>query len=204
MHDCNNCTGAEAPEKTYRHSLEMRQDIFNIPQTPEYEVYHNDIQELEFDVLCTLTEAIQEAVEVTLEMESVTLPCHVSVTVSTYDKMHKLNLEQRGVDKSTDVLSFPNHEFQAGVAPSDPSLLEPDNQRLFLGDVVLCLNHCIIQGREHGHSTIQEAIYLTVHSILHLLGYDHLDEAEAKEVMRQREKLILSQEALKPYQGEIL
>lgn len=201
MHDCHDCQGTQVPEKEYFHSVDVTQDIFEDFSMMDFCGGENDIGNMEMEVLCDISSAFVDAFEVTMEEEGLTLPCHVSFTLTTKNKMQKINKEQRGVDKTTDVLSFPSYEFQAGVAPNDPKLLDPDSQRLFLGDVVISLNHCIQQGKEFGNGTVQEALYLMVHSFLHLLGYDHLDEAEKKEIMRQREKHILAQEALQKYQG---
>ncbi|MCD8344091.1 MAG: rRNA maturation RNase YbeY, partial [Oscillospiraceae bacterium] len=107
------------------------------------------------------------------------------------DGIHEINLAQRGVDAPTDVLSFPMNELTEGEF--DPAECERDfdTGKLMLGDMVISLERCAAQGEEYGHGFEREVSYLTVHSVLHLLGYDHLDEGERKARMRSREKAIM-------------
>ena len=93
--------------------------------------------------------------------------------------IHAINLAQRGVDAPTDVLSFPMGERDIATG------------RLVLGDMVLNVDRARAQGAEYGHGAAHEISYLTVHSVLHLLGYDHVDEGPMKKEMRAREKIIM-------------
>ena len=103
-----------------------------------------------------------------------------------------LNKEQRGVDAATDVLSFPAWDFTPGAFDAAAGEPDPDTGLLPLGDMALSIDHIRIQAAEYGNSLGREAAYLTVHSILHLLGYGHLDEGEQKKQMRAREKAIMA------------
>lgn len=90
-----------------------------------------------------------------------------------------VNKEFRGIDKITDVLSFPFDDY------------DTSSKKVLLGDVMINVNRCEEQGIEYGHGFDREIMYLTVHSVLHLLGYDHVDEGQMKEEMRKREKEIM-------------
>ena len=123
----------------------------------------------------------KRAAAAALRAEGVTVPCELDVTLTDDAAIHAINREQRGVDRPTDVLSFPIDE------------MDYDTNRRYLGDMVLSLERAEAQGEEYGGGFEHEAQYLTVHSVLHLLGYDHLDEGEEKAKMRAREKAIMKE-----------
>ena len=123
--------------------------------------------------------AIKAAAVAALLYEQVDKPSEICVTLTDDEGIHEINRENRGVDKPTDVLSFPIGE------------LDYDTGRIFLGDMVLSLERAEAQSVEFGGTFEHEVQYLTVHSVLHLLGYDHLDEGEQKAAMRAREKEIM-------------
>lgn len=128
-----------------------------------------------------ISELIESACKAVLEIENFTDDAEVNVTLVSDDEIHRLNLEFRNIDKSTDVLSFPlgeNGEYD----------VNPENGCLMLGDVIISVEHALRQAEEFGHSKEREIAYLTVHSVLHLLGYDHVDEAEEKRIMRMKEE----------------
>ncbi len=108
--------------------------------------------------------------------------------------IRQINRDFRGVDRETDVLSFPLNELTAGEF--DPELCErdPETGENRLGDRMISIPACERQGEEFGHGFEREIQYLTVHSVLHLLGYDHLDEGKQKRQMRDREKVIMGDE----------
>ena len=136
---------------------------------------------------------VRKAAEAALLAEGITMPCLVSVMLTDEEGIRLVNREFRGVDRATDVLSFPLNELTPGAF--DPELCEadPDAGVLMLGDMMISIPACEKQGEEFGHGFDREIQYLTVHSILHLLGYDHLDEGEQKRRMRAREKAILGE-----------
>ena len=134
---------------------------------------------------------IKQAVNAVLEAENISVPCEVSVLLTDDEGIHALNREFRKVDKPTDVLSFPANEFTAGEFDPETADINPKTGRVMLGDMAISLEHAAKQGKEFGHGTKREIKYLTVHSVLHLLGYDHLDEGEEKRRMRSREEAIL-------------
>lgn len=135
---------------------------------------------------------IKAAVCAALDEEGVAERCEVSVLLTDDASIREINLEQRNIDRATDVLSFPQNELAPGAF--DPAICErdPETGAIFLGDMVLSLERCQAQSEEYGHSFEREISYLTVHSVLHLLGYDHLDEGEQKKRMRAREDVIMA------------
>ena len=124
---------------------------------------------------------VKKAAAAALDAEQVEEDCEISVTLTDDKGIHAINRETRGIDRPTDVLSFPigEEDFDSGC--------------LFLGDMVLSLERAEAQGEEYGGGYTHEIQYLTVHSVLHLLGYDHLDEGEQKAAMRAREKAIMKE-----------
>ena len=128
-----------------------------------------------------------------LEAQQVHIPCEINVLLTNDEGIRQINRDNRDTDAATDVLSFPMFELTPGAFPADAShLLDPETGRLPLGDMCLSLERAARQAREYGHSTRRETGYLTVHSVLHLLGYDHMDEGPEKAAMRTREEAILS------------
>lgn len=108
--------------------------------------------------------------------------CEISVTFVQPDEIQSLNHAYRGIDRVTDVLSFPQF--------ADLTEEAPEVGEICLGDVVICKDKAEEQAQEFGHAFEREIIYLFVHSVLHLLGYDHEAEAD-KKIMRQREEEIM-------------
>ena len=134
---------------------------------------------------------IKRCIDTTLAAEGVTVPCEINVFVTNNAGICAINKASRGIDKPTDVLSFPMFQMEAGNAPSDWSeYLDPETDMCPLGDMAISLERAVAQAKEFGHSTRREVGYLTIHSMLHLLGYDHLDEGPEKAQMRSREEAI--------------
>ena len=137
---------------------------------------------------------IKKAVERALEAEGVKEPCLVSVMLTDDEGIRRVNREFRGIDRATDVLSFPLNELRPGDFDPDDCETDPETGSLMLGDMMISVPRCESQGEEFGHGYDREIQYLTVHSVLHLLGYDHVDEGPMKRQMRRREKLIMGDE----------
>jgi probable rRNA maturation factor len=134
---------------------------------------------------------IRKCIEATLVAEKVTAPCEINVLVTNDKGIHAINLASRNIDKPTDVLSFPMFQLEAGAPPADWSeYLDPETGLCPLGDMCISLQRAAAQAKELGHSEKREVGYLTIHSMLHLLGYDHLDEGPQKAQMRAREEAI--------------
>ena len=134
---------------------------------------------------------VRRTIRAALRAEGITVPCEVSVLFTDDEGIRSLNREQRQVDSATDVLSFPALVFRPGAFDPAEGEADPETGRLPLGDMALNLDRIRSQGEEYGHGPKRETAYLTAHSVLHLLGYDHLDEGEQKRQMREREEIIM-------------
>ncbi|MBQ7246227.1 MAG: rRNA maturation RNase YbeY [Firmicutes bacterium] len=138
-------------------------------------------------VPASIIKEMTKAAEAVLKKEGLTddefKRAEISVTFLKSDKIQKLNYEYRGKDKSTDVLSFPMYESMDEF---------PEEGELQLGDVVINKEQAQVQAEEYGHTFMREMVYLFVHSLLHLLGYDH-EAKEDKKVMRKREEEIMEE-----------
>ena len=137
---------------------------------------------------------IRNCIQHTLDAEGVTARCEINVLITDDAGIRVLNKESRNIDKATDVLSFPMFQLEPGNPPEDWSEFEdPGTGLVPLGDMCISLERAKAQALEFGHSVRREVGYLTIHSMLHLLGYDHLDEGEQKKQMRGREEAIAAQ-----------
>lgn len=138
-----------------------------------------------------LSGIIKKCIRQTLRLEGVPVPCEINVLVTNDTQIRMINKASREIDSATDVLSFPMFPFVAGQLPQDWSAyIDPETDMCPLGDMAISLERAIAQADEFGHSVRREVGYLTIHSMLHLLGYDHLDEGEEKAQMRRREEAI--------------
>ncbi len=135
---------------------------------------------------------IRRAAKTALRAQGIVDDCAVSVLLTDDAGIRALNLAQRGIDAPTDVLSFPLNTLTEGAFDPEACEYDYETDRLLLGDMALDLERCARQGEEYGHGFARELSYLTVHSVLHLLGYDHLDEGPRKRRMRAREKAIMA------------
>lgn len=135
---------------------------------------------------------IRKVIRTALAAEGVDFPCEVDVLITGDEGIHVINRDMRQVDRPTDVLSFPEFDLQPGELPGAEDA-DPGTGLVPLGDMVISWEHVTAQAKEYGHSNRRELAYLVVHSVLHLLGYDHLDEGEEKARMRAREEAILAE-----------
>lgn len=134
---------------------------------------------------------IKKCILATLDAESVGVPCEINVLVTDDAGIHAINLASREIDRPTDVLSFPMFQLEPGKLPESwEEYLDIETGLCPLGDMCISLERATAQAREFGHSVKREVGYLTIHSMLHLLGYDHLDEGPMKRQMREREETI--------------
>ncbi len=134
---------------------------------------------------------VRKAAESALKAEGVAEDCILSVLLTDDEGIRRINREFRELDRPTDVLSFPMNDLVAGHFDPAQCERDPESGEILLGDMVLSIPRCEEQGEEFGHGYNREVQYLTVHSVLHLLGYDHVDEGPMKKQMRAREKLIM-------------
>ncbi|MCI5533619.1 MAG: rRNA maturation RNase YbeY [Firmicutes bacterium] len=155
-------------------------------------IYFEEGHAVPEELLQKMTEAAEYAVESENMHNLDKQRCEISVTFVDLDEIHELNKQYRGVDKPTDVLSFPQFD---DLEEEIPEVCE-----ICLGDVVICEQKAREQAEEFGHSFERELVYLFTHSVLHLLGYDHMEEDE-KKAMRAREEEIMKQIGLMRQEG---
>lgn len=156
------------------------------PAGPE----HRIILEAEVEATDTVEPLLRRVISAALEAEGMDLPCEINVLLTDDEGIHQVNLDMRGVDRPTDVLSFPMFDLSPGEKPGEEHE-DPDTGLVPLGDMCISLERAAAQAEEYGHSVERELSYLAVHSVLHLLGYDHMDEGPMKAQMRRREEHIL-------------
>ena len=141
------------------------------------EIYIDNRQE-KVEINDEINDIIEKVINEVLIYEEESLDCEVSVSFVDNEEIKELNKEYRGVDKETDVLSFPiEDEFFAGGP-------------ILLGDIIISIEKAYEQAEDFGHSLFREIAYLTAHSMFHLLGYDHMEDDE-KTTMREKEKEIM-------------
>lgn len=148
--------------------------------------------EVDFEVDFNPEKTANEVVDAVLRMEKCPKDCEVELLLTDEETVHEINKEYRQIDSTTDVLSFPNVEWDSpadyeGVSFNDELLLDPDTGLLMLGQIVLCKERILSQAEEFGHSVKREYAFLIAHSMLHLLGYDHMEDDE-RAVMEEKQR----------------
>ena len=138
-----------------------------------------------------VSSVIRQCILAVMDGEGVCVPCEINVLITDDSGIQQINKATRQIDRPTDVLSFPMFEMAPGKLPEDwTQYIDPDTGLCPLGDMAISLERAISQANAFGHSVRREVGYLTIHSMLHLLGYDHLDEGPMKAQMRAREEAI--------------
>jgi len=136
---------------------------------------------------------LQTAADSALAAQGITVPCAISLRLTDDEVIHQINREYRNIDRATDILSFP----MTGAKPSkllhnDSPMLrrayDPDEGCCYLGDLVMSMDHVKAQAEEYGSGLSREAAYLLVHGVCHLMGYDHMNDEDKKEMRRMEEK----------------
>lgn len=138
-----------------------------------------------------ISSIIRRCIDAALAEENIHVPCEINVLVTDNQGIRAINKASREIDRATDVLSFPMFNLEAGNPPEDwEEYLDPETGRCPLGDMCISAERAAEQAKEFGHSLRREVGYLTIHSILHLLGYDHMDDGLQKKQMRAKEEKI--------------
>mgnify|MGYP004495971527 CR=1 FL=1 len=156
-----------------------------------------DNRQDKIEVTEKFTNKLENTITFALKEEGVNVPCEVSLVFVDNNEIREINNENRGIDRATDVLSFPILDYPKDKVYKDVYKEEKfdetflDGEDLVIGDIVLSLEKALEQSKEYNHSFEREASYLVVHSVLHLLGYDHMENEEKKK-MRAREEEILN------------
>lgn len=173
---------------------------------------------IDWNILCPpegeILPRMQQAADLSTVCEGIGLPCAVSVCLCGDEKIAEINKTYRNIDRATDVLSFPSVSYPEGkTAGACPALLkqeyDDETGACFLGDLFISVPHIRAQAKEYGHSEMREAVYLLVHGICHLMGYDHIKEEDRRK-MREMEEKILSaasiqrEDADRPDDAELL
>ncbi|MFI3116096.1 MAG: rRNA maturation RNase YbeY [Clostridia bacterium] len=146
----------------------------------------------EYENLSEFSDIILKTATKTLENHNITQKCHIDISIVKNEEIREINLQYREKDYATDVLSFPMIECKNGEFLEDVELCKDfDTGNLMLGDMIISFEKVLEQAQEFGHSNEREFAFLTVHSVLHLLGYDHEENETDGDIMRAKEKEIL-------------
>lgn len=138
-----------------------------------------------------ITSMIKKCIHTALSDRGVNVPCEINVLITDDNGIRAINLASREIDRATDVLSFPMFQFDEGKLPEEwDEYIDPETELCPLGDIAISFQRAVEQAKNFGHSIQREVGYLTIHSVLHLLGYDHLDEGAMKARMREHEERI--------------
>lgn len=140
-------------------------------------------------------EIVKLVAEKVLDTENCPYEAQINVLLTDNEGIHTFNKEYRGIDRETDVLSFPNLDFEKEgefiiSEEQEADYFDPDTGELILGDIIISLDKVQEQSESYGHSLQREFAFLVAHSMLHLCGYDHMEEAEAA-VMEQKQEAVL-------------
>ena len=138
-----------------------------------------------------LERAVRDVCGAVMEMEECNFDAQISLTLVDNEEIRNINAQQRNIDRATDVLSFPMLEFDENGECLDAEY-EMDGNFVVLGDIVISLEKAAQQAAEYGHSFRREVAFLTAHSMLHLLGYDHVDDPEGERIMREKQNSVLN------------
>lgn len=147
------------------------------------------------ELMLSHQEIIERVIEAAIEYENCPYEAEIEVILTDNLSIQEINQQHRGIDSPTDVLSFPMIDYKI---PSNFSHLEeeaqdyfnPETGELLLGDIVISVEKVMEQAEKYGHSTERELAFLVAHSMLHLFGYDHMEEAERKEMEKKQEEIL--------------
>lgn len=153
--------------------------------------FENEQEQIfDFDFL----EVAEQVINGVLNQEECPYEVEVSLVLTTDEEIHKTNKEFRNIDRPTDVLSFPMVDFAAPAEydflEEDDSYFHPESGELMLGDIMISIPRAVEQAAEYGHSIKREYAFLIAHSVLHLLGYDHMNDEE-RIVMEEKQRQVM-------------
>lgn len=156
-----------------------------------YHIEYEATKELGFDY----EELQKKVIEACMDYEDCPYEAEVSILFTDDDQIQRINKEFRGIDKSTDVLSFPAVDYEnpgdfSHVEDTFADCFHPETGELLLGDIVISVDRAIVQAEEYGHSIEREIAFLTAHSMFHLFGYDHMEENE-RIIMEEKQNNVL-------------
>lgn len=155
-------------------------------------LYFEEEGELTLDIECE--EIAKKVIEAALDYVECPYEAEVNLMLTMNQQIHETNLEFRGIDRPTDVLSFPMLDYETpgefDFLEERPDCFDPETGELALGDIMISKEKVVEQAEEYGHSILREYAFLIAHSMLHLTGYDHMEEEE-RVVMEQKQKEIM-------------
>lgn len=137
-----------------------------------------------------LLELIKEIVMQCLRDEGFSIGCEINILLTDDESIQVLNMQYRGIDRPTDVLSFPMAEVKRGKLLSTQGDMDMDEGLLLLGDIIISLETALKQANEYGHSFEREIAFLTSHGVFHLLGYDHIEKDDENEMVSRQEAVL--------------
>ena len=137
------------------------------------------------DINPKIMEIINSVAEESLRYEDFDLNCEVSVSFVTNDEIHSINKHFRNIDRETDVLSFPQLTFE-----ENEEISRNEEGEIILGDIIISVEKALEQSKEYGHSFEREMAFLTAHSMLHLMGYDHMTPEEEKDMFKRQKDIL--------------
>jgi len=149
-----------------------------------------DNEQTKIEFTDELNELLKKAIEGSLALENIKIPCEISVLLVDDESIREINKEQRDIDKSTDVLSFPMTTMVNGVMEDDTGDYDMDEELLLLGDIVISMETTKRQAEDYEHSFEREFAFLTTHGMFHLMGYDHMVPEEEKVMMSKQEEVL--------------
>ena len=139
----------------------------------------------DFEITEEFEKLFNDVVKESLRYEEFDLECEVSLSIVSNDEIQEINKQFREIDAPTDVLSFPLLTFEEGEQ-ADVN----ENNEIMLGDIIISIDKAKAQAEEYGHGLRRELAFLTAHSMLHLMGYDHMEEEEQKEMFKKQDDIL--------------
>ena len=150
--------------------------------------------EYDSDINIPYEKIAQDVIGAAIDYVSCPYECQVNLLLTDNETIHQINKEQREIDRPTDVLSFPMAEYETPADFSkieeDPMAFDPESGEFLLGDIVISMDKVWEQAQAYGHSREREYAFLIAHSMLHLFGYDHMEEEECKEMEQKQEEIL--------------
>jgi len=150
----------------------------------------------EIEINDSIRKMIEKVVFLSFEQEEFHIPSEINIIFVDNNEIKELNNEHRGIDKPTDVLSFPLADFENGRLDMSEFDKDPETDLLLLGDIFISTEKCLAQAKDYGHSIEREMMFLVCHGVFHLLGYDHQTPQEEM-VMFEKQEKVLSKLGLK-------
>ncbi|MBQ6887778.1 MAG: rRNA maturation RNase YbeY [Lachnospiraceae bacterium] len=155
--------------------------------------YVENETDVEFDF--SVEDTVRDVMEAVLDSENCPYESEINVLLTDNEGIHQFNMQYRNIDRPTDVLSFPNLNYDApsefdAAAAEEADCFNPETGELVLGDIIISVEKVKEQAENYGHSEKREFAFLVAHSMLHLCGYDHMEEAEAKQMEEKQEAVL--------------